>query len=168
MIWFNSYSNLISFFGWRPFQSEALWSKYQFVHVRFARLLKKKLSVAITHVVVNLFRTPLRQHFGNRWFETKADRSRFTPRLNVNAWSLWNLLMCVSGTVTEGCVMEDLFVLSRSHSPRLMNKLDHLVSQISAKVWGCFCVCIICIGLCIHLLTFAALLVILACNLTPR
>ena len=36
-------------------------------------------------------------------------RSRRTLRLNVNAGSLWNLLMCISGAVTQSCLTEDLF-----------------------------------------------------------
>lgn len=109
------------------------------------------------HVVVNPLRTTLRRHSGSHWLETRGDRSRRYLRLNVNAGSLWNLLMCISGAVTESCLTEDLF--NRARPPPWDWCYIQLLRWMNWASLGKF-VCIMYNYLCMHLLTL-----ILCCSL---
>lgn len=110
----------------------------------------------------------LRQHFGNNWFETKVYRSCFILRLNVNAWALWNCLMCISGPV----FLDDLEYSTEPVSlPETDGTFDSVrwinqttVCHESKKVWESF---FYNVPLSRHPLTFAVLLVDLARNMTP-
>ncbi len=166
VLWHDLIYNLISFFGWEQFESEALSSKYQFVHVHFACLLKKLLNVAITHVVVNLFRTP-----SDSTLATADLKQRLIdlalPRDVMLMCDLCETF-CASVALLLRTVMWRIYLSWAGLTPWGWWINRTTLCHKSRKMWWCFCVCIICICLCMHLLTFAALLVALASNLTPH
>lgn len=154
------FSDLISFFGgWRAVSGWSPVIKISICTHFPGHLMHEEIAESsyYAHVVVNPLRTTLRRHSGSHWLETRGDRSRRYLRLNLNAGSLWNLLMCISGAVTEICLTEDLF--NRARPPPWDWCYIQLLRWMNWASLGKF-VCIMCNYLWMHLLTL-----ILCCSL---